>query len=67
MNSFSSLNSLIIFSPEPQTTDFQFKINLKHTLRNHCLIPAVPIGREELSYCRETKIGNNDEYIDNLN
>ena len=29
---FSSLNALIFPSPEPQTTDFQLKINFRHAL-----------------------------------
>ena len=34
MSSFSSLNTLIFSSPEPQTIDFQLEINLRQTLIN---------------------------------
>ena len=32
---FSPLNALIFPSPEPQTTDFQLEINVRHALKEY--------------------------------
>ena len=62
MNSFGPPNSLIIFSPEPQTIDFQTKINFKHALRKLLKITALrpkiqaPIPYAKPSAAASTKI-----------